>query len=101
MKKCDITISRKLKIDTGNQTSITPNITISMNGISMLKLKETYGMISGIADNLMALETTIMAVEQKMIKSIGLDEYIEQVENKKETIIKDVETLTKNLNDLK
>lgn len=75
-----INVSRSMTINTGNYSSIKPQIEISKNDIKEEDLKDEYERLSSIADILMALEIVKLSDEAEAIDEIGYKNYSKSIE---------------------
>ena len=96
--KTDITIERNMTINTGNFSSIRPNVSITLKDVDILEVHEIYQKIESIVDCLFSLETATLIQKQEVFKGSidrNLKSIAENIENNKENINKELEELIK------
>jgi len=86
MSKLDITVGRDMTINTGNYSSIKPNVSITIKDVDGKDFQKAYEDISNLADAMFGLETLKLAEEMQTIKAKGPVEYFEMLNNAKEVI---------------
>lgn len=88
--KVDVTISRKMTINTGNYSSISPSVSITVKDVHVNKIQEVYEQMDTIVGGLMIFETKELAEPQEIIKQAGLRKYLDYGDSVKEEILKDM-----------
>ena len=77
--KTDMTISKKATINTGNYSSITPSISLTLNGIEIEEVYEIYEDMNLLTAAMFIKEFETMAELQNDVKTIGIREFFEQL----------------------
>lgn len=78
--KTDITISKKATINTGNYSSITPAVSLTLNGIEIEEVYEVYEDMNMLTAAMFIKEFEMMAELQDDVKTVGIKQFFEQLE---------------------
>jgi len=88
--KCDITVSKKFTLNTGNYSSIQPSVSITKHGVIDDKdIPKVYKLLEIIADGLLHKQIESDAMTMATIKKMGFSEYFKKIKengNMDETI---------------
>lgn len=96
MKKCDLTISKDVTLNTGNYSSIKPSVSVTIKDIDQDKLYDEYTKLSEVLDAMIALETISLGNEMESFSSTGYKEYVRNLEQSREKIESIVEEYSQN-----
>ena len=87
MNKCDVTITKKMTINTGNYSSIQPSVSITLKDVYVEDIEKTYKNIEVITSALFFEEISSLSDLQNDFKTYGFNEIISKtnvVEMKKD-----------------
>lgn len=97
--KTDITVSKKATINTGNYSSITPSVSLTLKDVDVDIIEEVHENLNIITAALFMSEFEIMAELQEDVKNLGITEFFSQLgKNEMEADLKEaVKNLSQNL----
>lgn len=74
-----MTVSKKATINTGNYSSITPSISLSVKDIEIEQVMEIYDDLNTLTAGMFIKEFEMMAELQDDVKTIGIKEFFNQL----------------------
>jgi hypothetical protein len=86
--KCNLTLGKKFTINTGNYSSIQPNISLTINDLPVSKILDVKKAMSVIVDSMFLKEAITDFNDMKAIKSLGIKKMMESID--KEQMEEDV-----------
>jgi len=95
--KTDITLSKKATINTGNYSSITPSVSITLKDVDASQIERAYQDMNIITAVLFLSEYKVMAELQDDSKKLGITKFFETLNEEKEDMKTDFEEAVKNL----
>ena len=94
--KCDISITKKLTINTGNYTSVSPQLILTLKDVDVRRISEIHKKLDIITDGLYHKQLLSDIDTMATMKKMGLEDYLTKLDVKE--IDKEVE---KNIRELK
>lgn len=93
--KCDVTISKKMTLNTGNYSSVSPMCTLTLKDVDLERVAEVHEKLDIIADGLYHKQVISDIKTMGVIKSMGFDRYFESIamEDMDEGIKKSIEEI--------
>jgi len=82
MNKCDVTIAKKMTINTGNYSSIQPSVSITMKDIYVENIEEARENVENIASAFFIKEMSSLNLLQDAVKKVGINKLIESIDIK-------------------
>jgi hypothetical protein len=76
----DITISKKATINTGNYSSITPSVSLTLSDVDIRVIKEIHSDLNVLATALFLEEFFTMSGLQDEVKKLGIREFFNQLD---------------------
>ncbi len=80
MSKMDITINRKMTINTGNYSSIGPSVSLTLKDVETKDIADKYQKLSQAMDIFMLAETISLGNEAESIHEMGYKKYLREIE---------------------
>ena len=77
--KTDMTVSKKATINTGNYSSISPSVSLTLNGIEIEEVFEVYEDLNTLTAAMFMHEFETMAEMQDEVKTLGISEFFRQL----------------------
>jgi hypothetical protein len=77
--KCNLTIGKKFTINTGNYSSIQPNVSLTINDIPVSKVEDVKKAMSVIVDSMFLEEVNGSFSDMKAIKTVGVKEVMKSI----------------------
>lgn len=93
----DITISKKATFNTGNYSSITPSVSVTLKDVNLDDTEQTYQDLNIISAVFFLSEYRVMAEFQDESKKLGVRKFFELLDEEKETMKSDFEEAVKRL----
>jgi len=90
MNKCDVTISKKMTINSGNYSSIQPSVSITLKDVYVEDINKVYKDIDIITSVLLIDEIESLNDTQDDVKRLGVNDFLDEV---------DVDQMRKDLKD--
>lgn len=88
--KCDVMISKKMTLNTGNYSSVSPMCTLTLKDVDLERVQEVHEKLDMIADALYHKQLISDIKTMGVIKSMGFDSYFDSLNMEEmDTIIKD------------
>ena len=78
--KADITVGKKFTINTGDYSSIQPNLSITFKDIDDDKILEVHTLLETIVDGLFHLQMKMDGKTMGTLKSMGLGTFLSELE---------------------
>jgi len=78
--KTDLTVSKKATINTGNYSSITPSISLTLKDVDVDKIPEVYEHLNTISGALFLKEFEELADTQEAVKTLGIRDYFSHLD---------------------
>jgi len=95
--KTDITLSKKATINTGNYSSITPSVSLTLKDVDVTQIERAYHDLNTISAVFFLSEYRIMAELQEDSKKLGILKFFETLNEEREEMKTDFEDAVKNL----
>ena len=95
--KTDITLSKKATINTGNYSSITPSVSLTLKDVDITQLERAYEDLNVISAVFFLSEYRVMAELQDDSKKLGITKFFETLDIERRQMKLDFETAVKNL----
>lgn len=95
--KTDITLSKKATINTGNYSSITPSVSLTLKDVDITQIERAYEDLNVISAVFFLSEYRIMADLQDDSKKLGIAKFFETLDIEKQQMKVDFEDAVKNL----
>ena len=95
MNKCDVTVNKKMTINTGNYSSVQPSVSITLKDVYIENVEDTYKNLSLITHALLMKEIVVLQMTQQEIQEIGLKKFTKALDL--EEVQKDMYEAIKNL----
>jgi len=80
MNKCDVTVSKKMTINTGNYSSIQPSVSITMKDVYVENIDETYKDIDLITSVLLIEEIESLTETQDDLQKMGIKDFLGKID---------------------
>lgn len=80
MNKCDVTITKKMTINTGNYSSIQPSVSITMKDIYVENIEEAREDVENITSAFFIKEMVSLSLLQDTIKGVGINKLLENID---------------------
>jgi hypothetical protein len=93
--KIDITVSKKMTINTGNYSSIQPSVSITLKDVDAKDYNEKLYDLTVLVDSAFTNNLTEHSEYMQMIKDYGLNKTLDAIN--KEEMLEEVENAIKNL----
>lgn len=90
-----ITVSKKFTINTGNYSSVQPNVSLTVHDVPLTKIKEVHKNLDIIADGLVHDQIESDAMTMGTMKKLGIGEYFNKID--KEEMKKVIEVSIENI----
>lgn len=81
MAKCDVTVAKKLTVNTGNYSSIQPSVAISVKDIEVDKVEEVHAIMERLVGGLVLIHVREDSDLMDDIKRMGLREFFREAGN--------------------
>jgi hypothetical protein len=95
--KTDITVSKKATINTGNYSSITPSISMTLKDVDIHKVDKIYEHLHIITSALFIYEFRAMSDIQDEVKKLGIKKFFDEL--KSDEMKEDLKLSIKELSD--
>jgi len=95
--KTDITLSKKATINTGNYSSITPSVSLTLKDVDISQIERAYQDLNTITAVFFLAEYRVMAELQEDTKKLGISKFFETLNKEREEMKIDFEDAIKNL----
>lgn len=89
--KVDVSVSRKMTINTGNYSSVSPSVTVTAKDVPAKNSQEIYWQLSRMVDNMMCFEIRDLFAAQEGVQDVGWKKYIEHINSVGDDIQADIE----------
>ena len=93
----DITISKKATFNTGNYSSITPSVSLTLSGVDINDAEQAYQDLNVISAVLFLSEYRVMSELQDDTKKLGITKFFETLDEERETMKSDFEEAVRRL----
>ncbi|HRR48559.1 MAG TPA: hypothetical protein P5293_01075 [Bacteroidales bacterium] len=80
-KKVDITITKAATLNTGNFSSVKPEVSLTLKDVNIDDLMIEHQKLSGLADALFALNTISLLDETNTYNQVGMRHYLEALKD--------------------
>ena len=95
MNKIDITVNQKMTINTGNYSSISPSVSITIKDVYAEDVENVYKDVQNITNAFLIKEIAGLSLLQNSIKQVGINKLIDNVDI--EQMDKDLQESIQNL----
>lgn len=97
MSKISIEVSRGTTVNISSFNSIKPVITVKIDDVDVNKAADVYSLLSDIVSNLWAMEVISVADEFNTMEEMGINNYINELKDRKELIKDQTDDLWKKI----
>ena len=82
-KRCTVTVTKKFTLKTGNYSSISPSVSVSINNVKPLDMGDAHRQLEIVADGLLHDQIESDAKTMATIKKLGFSEYFKNIDREK------------------
>ena len=93
----EINVSKKATFNTGNYSSITPSVSLTLSGVDIDDAEQAYQDLNVISAVFFLSEYRVMAELQDESKKLGITKFFETLDEERETMKSDFEEAVKRL----
>jgi len=76
MKKCDVTVNKKMTINSGNYSSIQPSVSVTIKDTYVEDIEDTYKNLEVIVDILLMEEIKSLSETQEEIQKLNVKKFL-------------------------
>lgn len=76
MKKCDVTVNKKMTINSGNYSSIQPSVSVTIKDTYVEDIEDTYKNLEVIVDILLMEEIKSLSETQEDIQKLNVKKFL-------------------------
>ena len=76
MKKCDVTVNKKMTINSGNYSSIQPSVSVTIKDTYVEDIEDTYKNLEVIVDILLMEEIESLSETQEDIQKLNVKKFL-------------------------
>jgi len=99
MMNASITIERKMTMNIGDYSNISPCVTVRIDDVPLTKLPNISKYLSTVVSGLFAIESASLADEAQSIRNLGYNKYAKEISERETNIRKVIDASMEKINE--